>query len=214
MKRNKSISAAGFAAALLAIPILASYSPAGARAAEAAPTAVAADAYTVDPGHSAIFFRVKHLNVSNAYGRFNKLAGTFTLDDKKPEASSVEISVESESVDTNNPGRDKHLRSTDFFSAKEFPKITFKSTAVKKAGEHDFEVTGDLTIRGVTKPVTLKATHTGSASDPKAGSIAGFEAVFTVKRSDFGVKYGAGAIGEEVQITVSVEGGKQSGTQR
>lgn len=199
MNPLSSIAAAITAGALLAIfspsPTVASPRPAD-----------GATAYTIDAEHSSVLFRVKHLNCSYTYGRFNKFSGSFTLDEKAPASSSISMEVQADSVDTNSEGRDKHLRSTDFFSAKEFPTLSFVSTSVAKAGDHEFEVKGDMTIRGVKKPVTLKAVHTGKAKDPRAGERAGFEAIFTVQRGDFGVKYGAGAIGEDVQVTISVEG--------
>jgi polyisoprenoid-binding protein YceI len=197
-------SAAALAAAL-AVPSFVASNAASApvRAPEGPET------YSIDVDHSTAMFRVKHMNCSFSYGRFNKMSGSFSLDEKNPAASSVEVEVQADSIDTNSEGRDKHLRSADFFSVKEFPTLSFKSKSVKKAGEHVFEVAGDLTIHGVTKPVTFQATHTGTASDPRAGERAGFEAVFAIQKADFGMKYGGASLGEEVKLTISLEGVKK-----
>ena len=164
------------------------------------------DTYTVDKVHSSVIFKVTHMNVANFYGRFNDVSGTIAIDAKNPAASSVEIAIDADSIDTHNDGRDKHLKTADFFSVKEFPKISFKSKSVKKVDDHNYEIAGDLTMRGVTKPLTAKATQTGTGKDPRSGAQSiGFETTFTVKRSEFGIKYGPGALGEDVQVTVSLE---------
>lgn len=172
-------------------------------------TTSAADTYTVDNGHSSVMFRIKHKNVSYTYGRFNTMSGSWTLDDTNPKNSKVELVIDAKSIDTNSPKRDGHLRSPDFFSVKQFAKITFKSKTVKKTAKDTYSVTGDLTLHGVTKSVTIKMTKVGEATDPKAGKLSGCEAVFTIKRSDYGMSYGMGAIGDEVKLWVSVEGVKK-----
>jgi polyisoprenoid-binding protein YceI len=176
-----------------------------------APPAADADTYIVDPVHSSVIFKVSHMNVSNFYGRFNDAGGTISIDTKNPAASSVDVQIVSESVDTHSEARDKHLRSADFFSVKEFPKISFKSKSVKKVDDHNYEIAGELTLRGVSKPLTVKAAQTGTGKNPQSGAASiGFETTFTVKRSDFGVKYGAGALGEEVQLTVALEANQKA----
>lgn len=175
----------------------------------AAPAATADGAFAVDAVHSSVFFKIKHMNVANFYGRFNKVSGSFLLNKESPESSSLELTIDTTSVDSNNKGRDDHLKGNDFFAVKEFPTSTFKSTAVKKTGEGVYEVTGDLTLRGTTKPVTAIVTDTGSAAGRKGGTVAGMEAVVTIKRSEFGVSFMSGAgLSEEVTLTVSLEGKK------
>lgn len=167
---------------------------------------VAADnSYNIDGVHSSVMFRVKHLGVSYSYGRFNKIKGTIVFDEKAPEKSSIEAEIDTESVDTNNGGRDKHLKSPDFLNTKQFPAITFKSSAVKKSKDREYEITGDFTLHGVTKKITVKAEHVGSAKDPRAGAITGFDLVFQIKRSDYDMKYGMEGIGDDVTIHAGIE---------
>ena len=168
-------------------------------------TALAPDAYAIDNGHSAVLFRIEHLGIGQVWGRFGKVSGSISYDADKPTGSSVEISVDAASVDSNNPGRDDHLRNADFLSAKEFPSIDFKSKSVRKK-EDRLVVEGDLTLHGVTKPVTAEVTHVGSGDDPWGNARVGFEARFTIDRTDFGMTYMAGAgLGNDVQMIVSVE---------
>lgn len=169
-------------------------------------TTFAADAYKVDPVHSAVIFRVKHMNTSQAYGRFNDVAGTFELEGNAP--ASMAFTVKVDSLDTANAARDTHLKSAEFFDAGKHPAITFTSKSVKKAGEHH-EVTGDLTLKGVTRPVTARVEVVGTGKGPKGGAIAGIEATFTIKRTEFNMPFGApDLVGDEVRLVVSVEGGK------
>jgi polyisoprenoid-binding protein YceI len=170
------------------------------------PSAVAADSYKVDPVHSSMAFRAKHMGVAYFYGRFNQLSGTFTIDEKNPAASSFEVQIKAESIDTNNPMRDQHLKSPDFFDAKQFPLITFKSRQVKAADEMTYEVTGDLTLHGVTRPITVKLERVGSGKGPRGGYITGFDTTFTIKRSDFDMKFMLEGIGDEVRIMMGLEG--------
>lgn len=169
--------------------------------------APAADSYQVDPVHSSMVFRVKHMGTSNFYGRFNNITGSFTLDDD-PTKSSFQVQIQTDSVDTGVKKRDDHLKSPDFFNAKQFSTITFKSTQVKKAGDDGLDVVGDMTLHGVTKSVTAKVTKTGTG---KFGgrALAGVEATLTIKRSDFGMNFAMDTLGDEVRITVSLEGGRQ-----
>jgi polyisoprenoid-binding protein YceI len=165
---------------------------------------VAADAFEVDAVHSAVMYKVKHLGAAWNFGRFNDFTGSFALED----GGSIEITVKADSVDSANKKRDDHLRSPDFFSTKEFPEITFKSKSMTKTGDNTFDVTGDLTLRGTTKPVTLKVEKTGEGQGRGGSTVAGMYAEFTVKRSDFGVSYSVGPIGDEVTLIVSLEGTK------
>lgn len=174
-------------------------------AAATVPAAQAADTLKIDGVHSFVVFRIKHMGIGQAYGRFNDVSGTFSLDEADPTKSSFDVKVKSESVDTGNAKRDNHLKSPDFFNAKEFPTISFKSTEFKKTGEKMYEVTGDLTLHGVTKPITAKLEHIGTAKDKT-----GVEATITIQRSEFGMKFGLdnGDLGDDVQLRVSLEGGK------
>jgi polyisoprenoid-binding protein YceI len=175
----------------------------------ALPTAaLAGDTYKVDPVHSTVLFKVKHFGVGYVYGRFNKFAGTVSFDDANPADSSIAVTVNTSSVDSGNQGRDQHLRGPDFFNVKEFPEVTFKSTAVKKIDDHNYEVTGDLTLLGVTKPITAKVERIGTATDPRGGQRSGIEAVFTIKRLDYGMKFMPDALGDEVTVTAALEGVK------
>jgi polyisoprenoid-binding protein YceI len=115
----------------------------------------AADTYKIDPVHATVIYRISHFNVGNAYGRFNEPTGSVTVDNEDPSKSVFEFSVQVDKVDTANPKRDAHLKSPDFFNAKQFPTIDFKSTKVAKKGDNQFELTGDLTLHGVTKSVTF-----------------------------------------------------------
>jgi polyisoprenoid-binding protein YceI len=167
----------------------------------------AADSYQVDPIHSSMVFRVKHMNVANFYGRFNNISGSFTLDND-PSKCSFNVQIKTDNVDTGNTMRDQHLKSPDFFNAAQFPSISFKSTQVKKSGDEAYDVTGDMELHGVKKSVTAKVTKTGSGN-MRGRQIAGAEAVLAVKRSDFGMTFALDSLGDEVQITMSLEGGKQ-----
>jgi polyisoprenoid-binding protein YceI len=185
---------------LLAASALAALCPLAARA---------ADTYQVDPVHSSLVFRIKHMNIGYIYGRFNDLAGGFVFDDKDPAGSSFEFHVKADSVDTANAKRDQHLKSPDFFSVKEFPEISFKSKEVRAGKEEwTYEVTGDLALHGITKPITIKLHHVGSGKDPFGGFRSGFEANFTVKRSDFGMKAMPG-LGDDVWVLFGFEGVKK-----
>ncbi len=172
------------------------------------PRAAAADAYKIDKVHSSIMFRIKHGDFGYVYGRFNDLGGNFTLDETNPANSTLEVEIKADSVDTNNADRDKHLKGADFFNAKEFPKITFKSKQVKALDNKNYEVTGDLTLHGVTKSVTAKVEFVGKGKDFKGTQRAGLETIFVIKRSDFGMDFGIkmNALGDEVRIALAVEG--------
>ena len=164
--------------------------------------------YSVDPVHSTVIFRIKHLGVSYFYGRFNSPSGTFSFDPENPAGSSFDITVKTDQVDTHSPKRDGHLKSADFFNAKQFPEITFKSTSVKEVRGDTLKVTGDLGLHGQTREITIDLHHVGS-SDTRRGQLCGFESTFTIKRSDFGMKFMLGGVGDEVTLMVSLEGGKK-----
>jgi polyisoprenoid-binding protein YceI len=168
----------------------------------------ASGAFKVDPVHSSMIFKLKHNNTAWFYGRFNNPTGTFNIDLADPSKSSFDVTVKADDVDTANAQRDKHLKSGDFFSAKEYPTIAFKGKSFKKSGEHAVEATGELTIRGVTKPVTVTIEHTGDGKDREGKTLMGVHTTFTIKRSDFGITYGTGALGDDVTIMVGLEGSR------
>lgn len=165
--------------------------------------------FELDPVHSYVMFQIRHLGASNSYGMFHEPSGKLVLA-TDPGASTLEISVPTEKVDTGNDKRDQHLRSPDFFSIKEFPVVTFKSTSFKPAGENAYDVTGDLTLHGVTKPVSAKLEVLGTGKGMKGEAIIGAETKFTIKRSDWGMKtyVKEGALGDDVTLTVAIEGHK------
>lgn len=169
----------------------------------------AADTYEVDASHSMIIFRAKHMGVSYNYGRFNEFSGNLAVDETDAANSMIELEVKAASVDTGNEKRDQHLRNPDFFNAKQFPVITFKSTEVKKVDEDTLEVTGDLGLHGVKKSVTVEVAITGKGKNQQGTALIGFETTFTIKRSEFGMDYGIGAVSDDIRITVSVEGMKK-----
>jgi polyisoprenoid-binding protein YceI len=167
-----------------------------------------ADDYVVDPVHSGVGFKVSHLGLSSVYGRFNDFSGSFTIDPNDAAKCSCTLTIKAETIDTNNAQRDNHLRSPDFFNVKQFPTITFKSTAVK-AVEGGYQVTGDLTLHGVTRPVTCTLVGGKKAEFPKGVQRTGFSGELTIKRSEFGIDKFLEAVGDEVQITLGVEGTKK-----
>ena len=163
--------------------------------------------YEIDTAHSMILFRAKHNGVSYNYGRFNEFTGQIMFVPKAIPESMVEFEVKAASVDTGNEKRDQHLRSSDFFSAKQFPMITFKSTKViEKEGKEDvLEVTGDLELHGVKKSITVDVEITGRATGRDGVSLIGFESIFTIKRSEFGMTYGMEGISDDIRLIVSIE---------
>lgn len=198
------VLAAGIAAAGVGL-----HSSAPAASARQAETA-ARGSFTVDGVHSVVLFRISHLGVANFHGRFNKVDGSFEINAADPSKSVIDITVDAESIDTANEGRDKHLRSPDFFNSKQFPTITFTSTKVTKNGDGTMALTGDLTLLGKTLPVTASLNFIGEAQTPR-GYKAGFEAEFTFKRSEFGMtKYlEEKALGDEIRVTVAIEGDRK-----
>ncbi len=160
--------------------------------------------WVVDSGHSGCVFRVKHANASWFLGTFDKVAGKVTIDPSAPEKGSVELTIPTESVDSNDKQRDGHLMSPDFFNGKENPEITFKSTKIKANGK-DLEVTGDLMMAGKKNSITINVDYVGEGEF--RGTRRGYMTTFAVKRSDFGMTYGVqkNMLGDEVHLTVSLE---------
>jgi polyisoprenoid-binding protein YceI len=160
--------------------------------------------YEVDPVHSGVSFKIKHLAVSNVSGSFDDFSGKINIDYAHPAKSVVNFSVKAASVDTGNASRDEHLRSADFFDVAKYPEITFKSTKVAQNADGTFAVTGDLTLLGVTKSIATTVEQTGVADNEKRGPLTGFETEFKIKRTDFGMPSNM-ALGDEVKLSVAVE---------
>jgi len=171
--------------------------------------AMAADTFRTDPTHSTVVFRVKHLNISYCYGRFNKVAGTFRLDEANPTDSLVDIQVTASSIDTDNAERDKHLRNADFFDVERFKTIRFQSKKTTRKPKGPFVVEGELTLHGVTRPITVEIEPTGAGKGMLGEARAGLETVFNIRRTDFGMNKMVGPVADEVRLMVSLEGIKE-----
>ncbi len=172
--------------------------------------ALAAD-YAIDkPGqHAFINFKISHLGYSWLYGTFKDFDGSFSFDAANPEASKVSVTINTASVDSNHAERDKHLRGSDFLNVEAHPTATFESTAVASTGEGTADITGNLTLNGVTKPVVIKAKLLGEGKDPWGGYRAGFEGSTTLKLKDFDIQKDLGPASQEVELILSVEGIRQ-----
>lgn len=168
------------------------------------------ETYEIDPVHSTVAFKIRHLGISWVNGNFGEFGGTVAFDPAKPENSTAHITVKATSVDTRNSKRDTHLRSDDFFDVAKHAALEFKSTAVKKTGDTTYEVTGNLSILGVSKPITVTFTDLGKATGPQGEARRGGETSFSLKRTDFGMSKNVGPIGEEVQVTLAFSGVKKS----
>ena len=155
------------------------------------PLTAATGTYTIDPTHSRIGFVARHAMVTKVRGSFNEFEGSGHLDADDPTRSSLQVTIQAASIDTRNADRDAHLRSNDFFDMETYPEITFVSTAVKQTDDDEFEVTGDLTIKGVTKPVTVEFEFSGAAVDPFGNHRIGLEGKTTINRKDWGVNWNA-----------------------
>jgi polyisoprenoid-binding protein YceI len=172
--------------------------------------------WTIDPTHSLAEFAVKHLVITTIKGRFRDLAGTIEIDEGHPEYSSVEARIAVASIDTDLEDRDTHLRSDDFFNAEAYPYISFRSTRIERADDVRFTVTGDLTIRDVTKELELAVEYDGQVDDPWGGHRAAFTASTQISRSDFNVRFnplmeaGGAVVGDSVKITLYIEAILQS----
>ena len=147
--------------------------------------------YTIDPSHSRIGFVARHAMVTKVRGSFNDFAGSGYFDAEDPARSTLELTIQAASIDTRNADRDAHLRSNDFFDMEQYPEITFRSTAVEQLDPETYRVTGDLTMRGVTRPVTFDLEYTGAAIDPYQNQRIGFEGQTTVNRKDWGISWNA-----------------------
>jgi polyisoprenoid-binding protein YceI len=190
-------------------------------AAFALSSAASASTWEIDPAHSAAQFTVRHMMVSNVRGEFGKTTGTVTLDDKDLSRSTAEATIDTTTLNTREPNRDKHLKSPDFFDIEKYPTISFKSTSFKKVGPEKYKVSGDLTIHGVTKPVVLDVESPETVSkDPKGNERRGATATTTLNRKDFGltwnkpVETGGVLVGDQVTINLDLELVKKAGAEK
>ena len=190
---RKLISTAGMAVLVLAV---------------AGPAA--AQTFNIDPVHSSVGFKVRHL-VSKTAGRFDAFAGTIVVDRDDLTKSSVELSIKAASIDTDNEDRDAHLKGADFFDVEKYPEMTFKSTKIDKADEDVFDVTGEFTMHGVTKTITIPVEILGFGPGMQGGTTAGFETRFKLDRKDYGIVWnraldaGSLVVGNTVEVSITVE---------
>jgi polyisoprenoid-binding protein YceI len=215
MKAIRNAITAAALAALLAVPFVMGAATrtvnAQGSAAKVAYVPVPGGDYKLDPAHSHIGFAVRHLEINWVEGRFKDFNGTIHFDDKDVTKSSVEFAAKVESVDTGIAPRDKHLRTADFFEVEKYPEMTFKSTRVERKGKDAYVLHGDLTLKGVTKAVSLPFTLAGAVKDPWGNTRIGVEAQTKINRRDFGITYGnafAGGgldVGNEVVISLRLE---------
>lgn len=170
-----------------------------------------ADDYVIDTkgAHASVNFKIQHLGYSWLVGRFDQFGGTFSFDAADPENSKIEVTIDTTSVNTNHAERDNHLRGADFLDAGKFPQATFVSTGIKKTGEKTAMITGDLSLRGVTKSVVIDAEHIGGGKDPWGGFRQGFAGTTEFALADFGIDFNLGPASKNVQMTLHVEGIKQ-----
>jgi polyisoprenoid-binding protein YceI len=170
-------------------------------------SAAVIETYTIDPVHSTVAFSIRHF-MAKVPGKFAAFSGTITVDRDDPERSSATATIDAASIDTGNLRRDNHLRSPDFFDVAKYPAMTFKSTTWERTGEHTFDVTGDLTLKGVTKSVVLRVTSLGFGAVARGGQLPGWEATTTIDKAEFNLKdpplLGA-ALGNAVTITIRVQ---------
>ncbi len=172
---------------------------------------VQAQTWNFDKAHSTIGFSAKHMLISNVAGKFEDYDGQVTFDGKNLEAGTVNLTINVQSINTDNGARDKHLRSSDFFDMEKYPTITFKSTKVVKGEGNNFKLTGDLTMKGVTKSVTLDCVLNGIITDPMGASRAGFSGTGMIKRHDFNIAWdnklqdGSYIVGEDIAINLQIE---------
>ncbi|HEU4363865.1 MAG TPA: YceI family protein [Candidatus Krumholzibacteria bacterium] len=180
----------------------------------AVPAAHAEDVYTLDPAHTSVGFKVRHMMVTNVKGSFGTVSGTVKFDPEKVENSSVEVTIDAASIDTNHEKRDAHLKSADFLDVATHPSITFKSKKVAKKGDQ-WIATGDLTIRGVTREVDLPFTLSGPAADPWGNQVIGVDGALKINRTDFGASWnkaletGGMLVDETVHIEIGAEATKK-----
>ncbi|MFC5447791.1 YceI family protein [Paenibacillus aestuarii] len=172
--------------------------------------------WTLDASHSSVDFSIRHMMIAKVKGTFHTFEGNIEADPADLTTANVHFSVDLSSIDTRNSDRDNHLRTADFFSIESHPKMTFQSTEFVKTGEGEYDLTGNLTIRGVTRPETFSVVFEGAGKDPWGNEKVGFSAQGSIKRSDFGLTYNAALetggvlIGDEVKVSIEIEASKQA----
>jgi|EP01039_Chlorochromonas_danica_P013167 polyisoprenoid-binding protein YceI len=171
--------------------------------------------WAIDPMHSEVQFKVKHLVISTVSGFFKSFEGSLETESDDFENAAISFALDIDSIDTNQTQRDEHLKSPEFFDAAQFPQITFKSTSFKKTGDDEYALVGDLTIKGVTKTVTLDAEFGGSTDDFYGNTKAGFEVTGKINRKDFGLTWdgvteaGSIVVGEDIKLLINIQFAKQ-----
>ncbi len=175
---------------------------------------MAAESWKFDTVHSSLNFWVRHLMVSKVHGRFTKWSGSFSFDAEAPANSRVEVEIDASSIDTREEQRDAHLRSADFFDVEKYPTLKFVSTKVEAASQSEFKLTGDLTMHGVTKPVTLDVEYAGRSTHPQMGERSGFSVRGTLSRKEWGLVYnqvleaGGLALSDKIELQLEIEATK------
>jgi polyisoprenoid-binding protein YceI len=181
-------------------------------------TTVGAADYVIDTkgAHAFIQFSIKHLGYSWLVGRFNTFSGEFSYEEKKPEAARVSVTIDTASIDSNHAERDKHLRDEEFLDVDRFPEARFVSTSYRDLGDNRGELEGELTLHGVTRPITIAVTHIGAGQDPWGGYRRGFEGRVTLALADYGIKRNLGPASKEVNLWLGIEGirNKPKGTKK
>ena len=177
-----------------------------------AATTAEVERYVIDTegAHAFIQFRIKHLGYSWLYGRFNEFGGNFTYDTENPANSAIEVKIDTASLDSNHAERDKHLRGDDFLNVDKYPEASFKSTGYAPRGDGTGTLAGDLTLHGVTQPVSIEVEEIGTGPDPWGGYRRGFQGATTLALKDFGIDYDLGPASRNVEIILSVEGIRQT----
>jgi polyisoprenoid-binding protein YceI len=181
----------------------------------AVPLAASADTWQIDPGHSTVGFTVRHMTISSVRGQFDKFAGTVTAKGNDPASVSIDVTIDTASIDTRSSDRDADLKSANFLDVAKYPTITFKSKKIEAAGPGKWNVVGDLTLHGVTKEVTLAVEPTAPIKDPWGNTRAGASATTKISRKDFGLSWnkvieaGGAVVGDEVSVSIDVEAVKK-----
>jgi polyisoprenoid-binding protein YceI len=170
-----------------------------------------AASYVIDTkgAHAFIQFHIKHLGYSWLVGRFNRFGGEFSYDEANPQAATVTVTIDTASIDSNHAERDKHLRDEDFLEVDKFPEARFVSTSYRDLGDGQGELVGELTLRGITRPMTIAVTHIGAGDDPWGGYRRGFEGKTSFAMADFGIVKDLGPKSKDVEMILSVEGIRQ-----
>ena len=180
-------------------------------AASVLPTHALAEKYVIDTkgAHAFIQFQIQHLGYSWLFGRFNTFEGSFDYDEKNPDKASVQVEIDTASIDSSHAERDKHLRGEDFLDVKKFPQASFVSTAFDDKGDGSAVLTGNFTFHGVTRPITINVVHVGHGDDPWGGYRRGFVGKTSFALADYNINYNLGPKSKEVELTLSVEGVRQ-----